>query len=106
MARMKGNMKRVGTDIPGANEFHEPPPSERGNYDRLAGNETTYYDGQLRPGPRFRKPGKRGKRISKMRTANDAAMALSGCMEKKAVSSGAGYAGKSPMRWFKGVGYT
>jgi hypothetical protein len=106
MAKMKGNMKRKGPKIPGADDFHQPPPGDRRGLDRLDGNETTYYDRQLRPGPRLSNPRKRGKRISSMRTANDAAMALSEAFRARCdKSSGAGYGGKSSFRWFKGVGY-
>lgn len=103
MGRMKGNLKRTSPRIPGADDFHQPYDTK--DLDRLAGNDTTYYDGQLRPGPRLRRPRKRGVRISRSRTQNDAAMAIRGAIAKREGSSGAGYSGKSPMRWFKGVGY-
>lgn len=106
MARMHGNMKAAGKKIPGASDFHEPAPGTRNPPERLEGNETTYYDQQLRPGPVLKRSPKRGKRISRMRTANDAAMALSEAFQAKCEkSSGAGYGGKSSMRWFKGLGY-
>jgi len=99
----KGNMTRVATDIPGAPD-QNPPAGIKGKFDRLAGNETTYYDGQLRPGPQLMRPRKRGKRISKARTANDAAMALAGSVTKRDVSSSAGYAGKSDSAFLKSIG--
>jgi len=105
---MKGNMKRVGVNIPGAPD-QNPPANIKGTFDRLSGNETTYYDQQLRPGPNLMRPRKRGKRISKMRTGNDAAMALTMALEgtgpPEQPGSSRGRAGKSSMRWFRGLGY-
>lgn len=107
--KMHGNMKAVGMRIPGVDDFHEPPPGTKNPPERLKGNETTYYDRQLRPGENLTSPRKRGKRISSMRTANDAAMALAASMEKTVSdqpdSGRRGRSGKSSMRWFKGVGY-
>jgi hypothetical protein len=104
--KMHGNMKAVGRKIPGASDFHDVPSGTKEPPERLFGNETTYYDQQLRPGPRLQRPRKRGKRISNMRTANDAAMALSEAFRARCdKSSGAGYGGKSSFRWFKGLGY-
>lgn len=110
MAKMHGNMRTVGKRIPGASDFHEVPAGTKNPPERLQGNETTYYDDQLRPGPNLTNPRKRGKRISRMRTANDAAMALAASMEKtlqdQPGSGRQGRSGKSSMRWFKGLGYT
>ena len=106
--KMHGNMREVRRKIPGASDFHDVPSGTKEPPERLFGNETTYYDNQLRPGPNLMRPRKRGKRISKMRTANDAAMALAGAMDSccpDRKSSGAGYGGKSSFRWFKGLGY-
>lgn len=105
MGKMKGNMRRVGPRIPGAADM-SPPRAIEHKFDRLAGNEETYYDGQLRPGPNMRRARKRGKRISKMRTGNDAAMALSEAFRARyGKSSDAGYESKGKGRFFKGVGY-
>lgn len=102
----QGNMKKVGTKIPGADDFHSPPKGDRKEYDRLAGNETTYYSNKLMPGPHLKRPRKRGKRISKMRTANDAAMALSEAFRARCdKSSDAGYSGKSKNAFLSSVGY-
>lgn len=105
MPKMKGNMRRVGPQIPGAPDA-SPPKAIQGKFDRLENGEETYYDGQLRPGPRLSRPRKRGKRISKMRTGNDAAMALSRAMEKhrEGKSSGAGYSGKSDEAFLESIG--
>lgn len=105
MGRMKGNMRRTGPMIPGARGM-SPPTAIADKFDRVEGNETTYYDGQLRPGPRLKRPAKRGKRISKMRTGNDAAMALTEAFRAKVGgSSGAAPSKKSDKAFFKGVGY-
>lgn len=106
MAKMKGNLKRVGTQIPGAEDWHSPPKGQEG-YDRLSGSETTYYDGQLRPGPRLKRPSRRGRRISKMRTGNDAAMALQAAMEDT-VAPQPGRGGgtmKGSVEWMRSMGY-
>jgi hypothetical protein len=106
MGKMTGNMKRVGTDIPGAPD-QNPPAGRKGSFDRVAGNETTYYDQKLRPGPHLMRPAKRGKRISGMRTANDAAMALSEAFRKRFDSSSdAGYSKKNKKKFFQGIGYS
>jgi len=105
MGKMSGNMKRVGIDIPGAPD-QNPPRKLRGEFERLAGNETTYYDQKLRPGANLLRPAKRGKRISGTRTANDAAMALSEAFRKRCdKSSDAGYEKKSKKKFFGSLGY-
>jgi len=103
---MYGNMKKKGTKIPGADDWHSPSKGAK-DYDRLEGNETTYYDQKMRPGKNLEKPKKRGLRISKMRTANDAAMALSARMEDTVSHAGrkASPSRKTKKQFFKSVGY-
>jgi|GEM_PF-1914079 len=80
--KMHGNMRDKGhTSLP-SDDHRVPPAHNRKDYDRLEANETSYYDEQTRPGPVVSHPRKRGKRISKRRSANEAAQALSKSMEK------------------------
>ncbi len=62
-------------------EMGGSPWSRREDFTRTATNKKAA-PGITRPGPVLRKPVKRGKRISKNRTANDAAQALQANMVK------------------------
>lgn len=54
---------------------HVNPPKGKG-YTLMEGNETAYFDEKTRPGPVVSNPVRRGRRISRMRRANDAAQAI------------------------------
>jgi len=60
-----------GVEAPGDGSW-----SGRKDFERTATSKGTISPGITRPGPVVSNPVKRGKRISKNRTANDAAMAL------------------------------
>jgi hypothetical protein len=75
----RGNLKNKGaTRIPGADDVRSPDAAHLKKYERLEGSETTYFDEKTSPGPNLSAAAKkrRGKRISRGKTANDAAMAL------------------------------
>jgi len=71
-----------GTDTHGVEATGDAPWSGRKDFKRTATNKGTISPGITRPGPVISHPVKRGKRISKNRTANDAAMALKKNMVK------------------------
>jgi len=70
-----------GRDKYGVDETGIAPWSGRKDFARTATDKGNA-PGITRPGPNLRKPRKRGKRISRNRTANDAAQAISKTMMK------------------------